>query len=107
MDISKKMLRPFCGSVVTCVLLATALACGGSKSSGGSTPTSPSPSSTSPQITGCNNVSYQGQAYSWGSGQGCNMSGVASFQTTITQAARTVCFNITCASGCISTVRVC
>ena len=59
--------------------------------------------SSGPQVVGCNSVSYDGATYS---NIGC-APGIASFSTTITQAGRTACFNVTCSAGCVSSVRVC
>jgi hypothetical protein len=59
--------------------------------------------SSAPQVSSCSSVVYRGVTYS---NLGC-APGVASFTATITQGGNTACFNITCASGCISTARVC
>jgi hypothetical protein len=79
--------------------LCAAFAIGGVALACSDGPTSPS---STPQIAGCNSVSYQGTTYS---NLGCAV-GIASFTSTITQNGRTASFSITCSGGCISTVRV-
>ena len=79
--------------------LIAPLGCGG-----GDNGTSPSATSSTPQVTGCNALTYRGMNYS---NLGC-APGIASFTSTISiGGSAPVCFNITCSAGCVSTARIC
>lgn len=71
---------------------------------GGDSGTSPSGTSSTPQITSCNALTYKGTTYS---NLGC-APGIASFTSTISVGGSApACFNITCSAGCVSAARVC
>ena len=71
---------------------------------GGDSGTSPSSTSSTPQITSCNALTYRGTTYS---NLGC-APGIASFTSTISiGGSAPVCFNITCSAGCVSSARIC
>ena len=87
---------PFHVVAVTVVLLSaiTALflvSCGGDDEG----------DNASPEIVGCNSVSYRGLTWAMGCAPG-----IVSFDQTTNQAGVTVSFRVTCSGGCVSAVEV-
>ena len=86
-------------STILTIALVAPVGCGGSDNG-----TSPSSTNSTPQVTGCNAVTYRGATYP---NLGC-APGIASFTSTISiNGSAPVCFNVTCSAGCVSSARIC